>query len=104
MKAREQQRWALWTAVGVLALPLLYVGSFGPACWWLTEAHIDDGLVWNEIRFVPRLYWPMGWLVQNGSEPVRTAINDYGTFRNDWVLVPSNATGTKSASLVKRRS
>jgi len=29
----RREKWAKWTAVGLLGLPLLYVLSFGPACW-----------------------------------------------------------------------
>jgi len=29
----RRERWAKWTLAATLALPVLYVASFGPACW-----------------------------------------------------------------------
>jgi hypothetical protein len=29
----RRERWAKWMAVAVAVLPVLYVASFGPACW-----------------------------------------------------------------------
>ena len=29
----RRERWAKWTLVAVVGLPVLYVVSFGPACW-----------------------------------------------------------------------
>lgn len=29
----RRARWAKWTAVGLIAIPMLYGLSFGPACW-----------------------------------------------------------------------
>lgn len=29
----RRERWAKWTLAGVVGLPVLYVASFGPACW-----------------------------------------------------------------------
>lgn len=29
----RRERWAKWTLAGVLGVPMLYVASFGPACW-----------------------------------------------------------------------
>jgi len=29
----RRERWAKWTLAAVLGLPLLYILSFGPACW-----------------------------------------------------------------------
>jgi hypothetical protein len=29
----RRERWAKWTLILAVGLPVLYVGSFGPACW-----------------------------------------------------------------------
>jgi hypothetical protein len=29
----RRERWAKWTLAGVVGVPVLYVVSFGPACW-----------------------------------------------------------------------
>jgi hypothetical protein len=34
----RRERWAKWTLAGVIAVPSLYVGSFGPACWLASYA------------------------------------------------------------------
>src|SRR5438552_10005644 len=65
----RRERWAKWTAV-VVVLPVLYVASFGPACY---ISH----------RYLPvhpwfcRLYWPVGWVAVNSPEPINAAIRRY---------------------------
>jgi hypothetical protein len=54
----RHERWAKWTLAAVVAgLPVLYVLSFGAACWW-ASGHPDE----IGIRTVPAawLYWPIG--------------------------------------------
>src|SRR5262249_55978336 len=29
----RRERWAKWTLAGLIGVPALYAGSFGPACW-----------------------------------------------------------------------
>ncbi len=36
----RRERWAKWALAGAIGLPVLYVASFGPACW-MTSQHID---------------------------------------------------------------
>jgi hypothetical protein len=50
----RRERWAKWTAIGiVVALPLLYVASFGPACW-IRAASL------NRQATIPSIYLPLG--------------------------------------------
>ena len=38
----RRERWAKWTAAIVVGVPLLYVASFGPACWISSRANFGD--------------------------------------------------------------
>lgn len=33
----RRERWTKWTLAAVVSLPVLYVASFGPACWWMAK-------------------------------------------------------------------
>ena len=54
-KPRKKPGWLFWTTVVLVGVPVLYAGSFGPACW-MTSQH---------AKRLPRLphramvaYWP----------------------------------------------
>src|SRR5580765_7878327 len=52
------ERWAKRTLAGVIALPALYVVSFGPVCWCVARlpyGHASRG------QF-EAAYWPIGWI------------------------------------------
>ena len=34
MDDRRKHGWAFWLTLALIALPVLYIASFGPACWW----------------------------------------------------------------------
>jgi hypothetical protein len=42
-ESRRKPGVAFWATVVVVGLPLLYVLSFGPACWWFSPPRIDEG-------------------------------------------------------------
>ena len=54
MTDRRKPTVAFWLTV-VLALPVLYVLSFGPACW-----AYNRGFVLRNDGAYDRLYWPIG--------------------------------------------
>lgn len=86
----RRERWAKWTAVGLpVGLVLLYVASFGPACW-LTKR---DPTTFD--RIAPRFYWPIGWVSWRGPQSVRKAISWYAKLDgNSYVLsVPAEPSG-----------
>src|SRR5437762_631139 len=59
--------WRFWVAVAAM-LPVLYVGSFGPAYWWLSQprSSVDPKrAVHNSLS----VYWPLGWFALDGSSP-----------------------------------
>jgi hypothetical protein len=54
----RRERWAKWTLAVVVGLPVLYVASFGPACWICSRLRVRD----RHVRFVavPMAYYPVG--------------------------------------------
>jgi hypothetical protein len=57
----RHERWAKWMLAVVISLPVLYVPSFGPACW-ISSRH--DGRV-------PSFYWPIGWVAARSATTLR---------------------------------
>lgn len=66
----RRERWAKWTLGGLAALPLLYIGSFGPACWLVSRVEVFDGEL-------PGIYTPVGWLCWK-SPLVKKAMHAWG--------------------------
>src|SRR6478752_3435066 len=67
----RQERWAKSTLAVVVGLPVLYVASFGPACW-INERY-DVGT--NAISIV---YRPIIWLA-SGDPHVRRPVQRYAS-------------------------
>jgi hypothetical protein len=58
----RHERWAKRTLAVVVALPVLYVASFGPACWLTSQVYIGgEQIMWNRalIIYIPlaRMIW-----------------------------------------------
>jgi|SRR5579863_9504478 len=57
----RRERWAKWTLAGVVGVPMLYVLSFGPACWlavhqkWIrgTVNSVYSPVAWARLKVVP---------------------------------------------------
>ncbi len=69
---RRRERWAKWALVGLIGLPVLYVASFGPACWL-----VDRGLIARQPVF--NLYYPLASAATLAPGPVSNAIYNWGT-------------------------
>jgi hypothetical protein len=102
---RKNPLWP-WIVSLLLALPVLYVASFGPACWWLSNSALDDMdfehgsiirslLVRNLFPRAPRIYWPLGWLALNGPEPVRQSLCWYANARKKGIMLPTDPGGSR---------
>jgi hypothetical protein len=65
--ANRRERWAKWSLAVVVGLPVLYVASFGPACWISSRSNMAASLV-------PTVYRPLVWELEHGALHVRTAI------------------------------
>src|SRR5690349_14399130 len=66
----RRARWAKWTLAGiVVGLPMLYVASFGPACWAANNELLPQD-EWEQF------YQPMIWVLNPRtpdaiSDPIR---------------------------------
>lgn len=102
----RKERWAKWTLIAVLGLPVLYVASFGPACWWLTSlgpTYGNHNFPWateaaafsdaNSRPRVANLYWPVGWMANRAPRPFFNAMRWYATLRLPYVIVPADYDG-----------
>jgi hypothetical protein len=76
----RRERWAKWTLGVTLSLPVLYVASFGPACWWFSSvSQLPIGNL-AAFRRVSVFYRPIGWTTQRLPVPVARAVGWYATF------------------------
>jgi hypothetical protein len=99
----SEQRKPLWPWIVALLIgvPVLYVASFGPACWWFSEvsaANFSRIHVERASR-APHAYWPVGWIAIHGPASVRRAIGWYATRRFSVALLPANSSGEEIAIL-----
>jgi hypothetical protein len=84
----RRERWAKWTAVGlVIGVPLLYVASFGPACW--IDSRIKRNSFEYEFDFL-QFYRPVEHVWLRGPDSVAAAINwyCYAFTKPDWEWKP----------------
>jgi hypothetical protein len=100
----RRERWAKRTTVAVVAaLPILYLASFGPACWWMakTVPEFPGGpRVGSNAAYVPKAYWPVGWAVERYPS-IRPMIAGYSRLfgARTAVLVPIKGTGAEGTIL-----
>ena len=62
MRAMSDERKPLWPWIAALliGLPLLYVVSFGPACWVTSRSNV------TRHEFLDSIYWPLGHVMYEG--------------------------------------
>jgi hypothetical protein len=94
----RRERWAKWMLATVVGLPVLYVASFGPVCWWFIKASspvtFTPRNAIDSFPHAPHFFWPVGWLAQNGPKPLLRAIEWYATRRAPVVYIPADFGGT----------
>jgi len=61
----RRERWAKWTLALAAGLPVLYLSSFGPACWLAARLPFFDARP-IPLSLVAKLYYP---LVSLAEEP-----------------------------------
>lgn len=71
----RRERWAKWMLAATLSLPVLYVLSFGPACWALDWQ-------WLSPEFVARAFYPILKWSSDAPDGVRAAIWWWATLTN----------------------
>jgi hypothetical protein len=74
--------WTKRMVISATTVALIYVLSFGPACWMTKSEY---------TRFAPPVYFPMGWACANLPRPIPEIIVWYATVgnRND-ILLPTS--------------
>jgi hypothetical protein len=70
MTSRKKPGVAFWATVAVVVVPLLYVLSFGPACWITDQDWCPIRL--HDAHYI--VYWPMLRLLENGPAWLADAI------------------------------
>lgn len=68
----RRERWAKWTLTVVVALPVLYVLSFGPTCWVYSRIQFDEE--WDAPDFI---YAPILWTWRFDQGGISDAIDWY---------------------------
>ena len=63
MTDRKKPGWTFWMTVVLIALPLLYVVSFGPWCWAISGSIRDRG------DRPSTFYRPILWVWLHGPKP-----------------------------------
>lgn len=80
----RRERWAKCTLAGVVAVPALYVASFGPACWLARPLPLPKTtpaiVLWSfsEYKSPPDFYWPLCWSASRCGNPFYHALKSYG--------------------------
>ncbi len=104
--AGRSRRW--WIVVAImlpLSLPVLYVASFGPACWYTAADVGGSHMTWIRPAAPPTwarlLYWPLGGAIGNHSRPGIPALAGwldwwahYGRHRRTIIVIPNDAYGS----------
>jgi hypothetical protein len=66
----RRERWAKWTLAAVVSLPMLYIGSFGPACW-ISRRLQPSG------EFVSKVYSPVIQVWIEGPLTIQEVISQF---------------------------
>ena len=83
----RRERWAKWTLMTSVGVPMLYILSFGPACWWFSR---PVGGPYSVSVQVSHAYWPVGLLVKRSPRWMRKAVSEYARLGARAVFVPTS--------------
>lgn len=84
----RREKWVRRSLVAlIIVTPLLYLASFGPACWWLSitlrpptrPPGVKDA--YSEYRLPSKVYWPLGWTANKLGSTCFQALHNYGRLR-----------------------
>jgi len=97
----RREQWAKWMLAAMLSLPVLYVASFGPACWITARPRLRDFP--PQVHWVTRIFWPIGrvlWTDYRAMDAVRwwTLL---GVPDGHVIIVPQTPSGTSLFALKK---
>jgi hypothetical protein len=76
MTDRKKPGWAFWAVVVLVALPVLYVASFGPACWLARDHLISDDVAVDTYR-------PLIHVANCGPSRIRRVVATYSGGRGN---------------------
>ena len=71
----RRERWAKWTAVGLIVVIFLYPLSWGPALWLQGSGYWPGSLIWAD-----HAYDPIRWALDVAPDPVREGWTSYLTW------------------------
>jgi len=77
--ANRRERWAKWTAVVGVVGAVLYVASFGPACWYAWYCVESTGRAPPPWIGLP--YYPLGVLAVSGPTFIAKPLGSYAAAR-----------------------
>ena len=83
---RKKSLWP-WIAALLIGLPVLYVASFGPACW-IVAHHGGHSSLFDHV------YWPIGWCSDERPSTVLSVVKWYamiGSPRASKIRLPCNS-------------
>jgi hypothetical protein len=93
---RKKPGVAFWASV-VVVVVLVYVGSFGPACWIASRTHTDDG------AFFSLAYRPMWWAMRRDVPLIGETLTVYaGLAMGHELRIPKVGPSDNSQSLQRR--
>ena len=85
----RRERWATWTLATVVALPVFYVASFGPACWLSPTRRYP--MFDHPQKVAPKIYQPLGLLIKHGPAPIADALKWYAAIGAEHILFSTGA-------------
>jgi len=102
MTSHKKPGPAFWATVTVVVALLGYPLSFGPACWWFSAPLSSriESMAWEgpDPQCPPQIYWPIGWLAENGPGPVGDAIFGFASlFQPVSIALPTGPPGSSGA-------
>jgi hypothetical protein len=71
----RRELWVKWALAGVVGVPMLYVLSFGPACW--LQSRCQRLSTSADSKLFAALYWPIGLAAYHGIPGARVCLH-YG--------------------------
>jgi hypothetical protein len=75
----RREPWAKWTLAAVVAVPLLYVASFGPAWSYIARRYEDDPSYdhHKSDQWFDKIYLPIAMAMDAGPEPLGAVVEWY---------------------------
>lgn len=97
---QKKPGWVFWTVAALaLLLPVLYVLSIGPACWWMPIRYpMKEVALGGCETHASRIYWPIGWACVKFPDSIGAQVDWYVTrHSSDPIMdIPANPSGTSN--------